>query len=175
MSDPRYPIGSFVAPDDVTPVLREGLLQQIADCPAQLRRVLSGLDAEALDTPYRDGGWTVRQVAFHLPDSHANAYVRHRLCVTEELPTIRGYDEKTWAETPEIAASHPELACALLDALHARWLAFLRAIPESAFGRRFVHGETGKIWTLDESLALYAWHGRHHVAQIAALRARHGW
>ncbi len=175
MSDPRYAIGQFVPPADFSPAQRREALAQIAGCPAELRRALAGLSGSALDTPYREGGWTVRQVAFHLPDSHANAYVRHRLCVTEENPTIRSYDEAAWAMTPEIAHADPELACALLDALHARWLAFLGALPEVAYARTFVHGATGTTWTLAESLALYAWHGRHHVAQITELRRRRGW
>lgn len=175
MSDPRYPIGKFVAPAAFTLDLRRARLAELADCPAALGAALAGLAPAQLDTPYREGGWTVRQVAFHVPDSHANAYLRHRLCVTEEQPTIRPYDEKAWAETPEVLAGDVALPLALLTALHARWIAFLRALPEADFARTFVHGATGKVWTLDESLAMYAWHGRHHVAQITALRSRMGW
>jgi uncharacterized damage-inducible protein DinB len=173
--DTRYPIGRFLPPKSYDATLRAEHLAQLARQPGDLRAAVAGLSAGQLDTPYRDGGWTVRQVVHHVPDSHVNAYVRHRLTVTEEQPTIRGYDEVAWAATPEVPAGDVEPPLALLDALHRRWLDFLHALPESAWQRTFLHGDTGKVWTLAESLALYAWHGRHHVAQIIALRRRSGW
>jgi len=173
--DTRYPIGRFLPPTSHDPELRAGHLAQLARQPGDLRIAVAGLSASQLDTPYRDGGWTVRQVVHHVPDSHVNAYIRHRLTVTEERPTIRGYDEVAWAATSDVVAGDVAVPLALLEALHRRWLDFLQALPESAWQRTFLHGDTGKVWTLAESLALYAWHGRHHVAQITALRQSSGW
>lgn len=176
MTDPRYPIGRFQPSASFTAASRARALDALAALPAALRAALDGLDRAELDTPYRDGGWSVRQVAHHVPDSHLNAYVRHRLCVTEENPTIRPYDENLWAATPEILAGGDiALPLALLEAVHARWLGFLAALPEAAFARTFVHPATGKVWSLDENLEMYAWHGRHHTAHVTALRERMGW
>lgn len=175
MTDPRYPIGRFHASEDFTAETRRRALDAIAALPVELRAAVAGLDDAQLDTPYREGGWTVRQVVHHVPDSHLNAYVRHRLCVTEESPTIRPYDEGAWAATPEIAAGDVALPLALLDAVHARWTGFLAALPATAFARTFVHPANGKVWSLDESLEMYAWHGRHHTGHVVALRQRMGW
>ena len=174
MTDPRYPIGRFAPPSEFTTESRAAALAAISACPDEVRRATRGLSAEQLDTPYRDGGWTVRQVVHHLPDSHMNAYVRHKLAVTEESPTIRPYREELWAELPEAKSAAIELSTVLLTALHTRWALFLRALPEAAFARTLVHPDSGPM-ALDRSLALYAWHGRHHVAQIDALRDRRGW
>ena len=175
MIDLRYPIGRFQPSATFTPESRRRAIEAIAALPADLRAAVAGLDGRQLDTPYRDGGWTVRQVVHHVPDSHLNAYVRHRLCVTEENPTVRAYDEKLWAATPEVATGDVALPLALLDAVHARWLGFLAALPGPAFARTFVHPATGKVWSLDENLEMYAWHGRHHTAHVTALRERMGW
>jgi hypothetical protein len=175
MTDLRYPIGRFQPSATFTAETRRRALDALAALPADLRAAVAGLDDRQLDTPYRDGGWTVRQLVHHVPDSHLNAYVRHRLCVTEENPGVRGYDQDAWVRTPEVAAGDVALPLSLLAALHARWTAFLTALPASAFARTFVHGETGRIWSLDESVEMYAWHGRHHVAHVTTLRARMGW
>jgi hypothetical protein len=172
--DPRYPIGEFHAPAVVDAALRAALIEQIAAAPAALRAAVAGLDAVRLDTPYREDGWTVRQVVHHLPDSHLNAYVRFKLALTEDEPTIRPYDQARWAETPEARTGDVAVSLALLDALHGRWVTLMHSLPEAAFARTFVHPESG-LWTLDRLLPLYAWHGRHHVAHITTLRERMGW
>ena len=172
--DPRYPIGRFLPPGTVDAGLRASFVDAIERTPALLRDAVTGLDATQLDTPYRQGGWSVRQVVHHLPDSHLNAYVRFKLALTEDEPTIRPYQEARWAETPEARAGDIAMSLGLLGALHERWTACLRALPVAAFSRAFVHPESGR-WTLDRLLALYAWHGRHHVAQITSLRRRLGW
>lgn len=173
--DLRYPIGRFEAVAAISRGLREELLGELERLPGDFRGVVARLTAAQLDTPYRDGGWTVRQVVHHVPDSHLNAYVRHRLTVTEEQPTVRGYDEKAWAATPDVLAGEVSVPLALLEAVHARWVAFLRALREDSWPRRFVHGDTGKLWRLDESVAMYAWHGRHHLAQVRGLIERSRW
>jgi hypothetical protein len=174
-SDPRYPIGLFRAPQPHTAESHARHLDQISDLPAQMRAAVTGLDDSQLDTPYREGGWTVRQVAHHVPDSHVNAYVRHKLAVTEDVPTIRPYDERRWSELGDARAADVEVSLRMLEAVHARWVAFLRTLTPDQLQCRFLHPETGKIWNLAESIAMYAWHGRHHVSQIAQLRGRMGW
>ena len=172
--DPRYPVGRFHPPETIDAALRASFVDTLEGIPAALRTAVSGLDAARLDTPYRDGGWTVRQVVHHLPDSHLNGYVRLKLALTEDAPTVRPYDEARWAETPEARGGDVAMSLTLLDALHLRWVACLRSLPEPAFARTLVHPESGR-WTVDGLLALYAWHGRHHVAQITSLRAGMGW
>lgn len=173
--DLRYPIGRFVAPREVTDADRRASISELTALPRLTEAAVAGLDDRRLDTPYRPGGWTVRQVIHHLPDSHLNAYTRFRLALTEEEPTIRPYFEERWAELPDAREGPIELSLALLEALHARWVALLRALKPADWGRSFVHPQHGRRMTLDETLALYAWHGRHHVAHITALRAREGW
>ena len=141
--------------------------------PDTFRAAVSGLDDTQLDTPYRVGGWTVRQLVHHLPDSHLNSYVRFKLALTEDAPVIRLYLEERWAELPD-SSLEPVVSLKLLTALHSRWVALLRAMDESDFARTFVHPEDG-AQTLAQSLALYAWHARHHTAQITDLRKRQGW
>ena len=174
-NDLRYPIGKFVVAAADTAELRQRYIDQIAACPAELRRAVTGLSPAQLDTPYRDGGWTVRQVVHHLPDSHMNAYVRHKLAATEEQPTIRPYKEALWAELPDAKRADTELSLALLDALHARWTHFLQTLPPEMFDRAFLHPDLPGPVALAKSIGMYAWHGRHHVAQIDALRRREGW
>ncbi len=171
--DLRYPIGPFTPPATMTAAARRELIDAIAATPDRLRDAVTGLDDGQLDTPYRPDGWTVRQVTHHVPDSHVNAYVRFKLALTEEEPTVKTYEEARWATLPDTRLPvAPSLD--LLDALHIRWVALLRAMSEADFGRRFTHPESG-MRTLDWLLALYGWHGPHHVAHVASLRDRQGW
>lgn len=173
-TSPSYPIGKFAAPAAYNAELRRNLITQIAETPVVLRRVTEAWTDLQLDTPYREGGWTVRQVIHHLPDSHMNAYVRFKLAVTEENPTIRPYSEKLWAELHDAKQGPIGPSLDLLDGLHRRWVGFLRNLPDAAFERRYVHPESGP-GTLNRLLALYAWHGGHHIAQIVHLAKREGW
>jgi uncharacterized damage-inducible protein DinB len=173
--DPRYPIGKFQWSDgEVTAQERAERITQIAECPARMRAAVDGLTDAQLDTPYRDGGWTVRQVVHHVPDSHMNAYVRFKLGLTETEPTIKPYEEDRWARLPDARTAPIELSLAILDALHERWVLVLRAMRDTDFARTIKHPESG-VQTLDRVLALYAWHGRHHVAHVTSLRKNHGW
>ncbi|MBP7243640.1 YfiT family bacillithiol transferase [Amaricoccus sp.] len=174
MQEQRYPIGRFAAPPAFSAETRRQFFAELAACPGELRRATAGLSAAQLDTPYREHGWTVRQVVHHVPDSHMNAYLRHKLAATEEQPAIKLYKEAIWAELPEAKSADIELSLVLVAALHARWLAFLEALPEEMFSRAFLHPDLGPV-TIEKSVAMYAWHGRHHVAQIDALRRRSGW
>lgn len=173
MTDIRYPLGKFVPVVSLSADQRAACIEQIAAAPAAFRRAVTGLTDAQLDTPYREGGWTVRQVAHHLPDSHINAYVRFKLGITEREPVIKTYEEKEWAKTPEVRAPIG-MSLDLLTALHQRWVTLLRAISPADFSRTITHPEWGKP-SLDTMLALYAWHGRHHTAHVTALRERMGW
>jgi DinB family protein len=175
MDDPRYPVGQFQYDGDTSERAREQRISEIAAAPANLRAAVAGLSPAQLDTPYRQKGWTVRQVVHHLPDSHLNAYTRIKLALTEDEPTIRPYEEARWAELADGRTGPIEPSLALLDALHQRWVLLLRALGPADFRRRFRHPEHGRTFELDEVVAMYAWHGRHHVAHIASLRARMGW
>jgi uncharacterized damage-inducible protein DinB len=174
MSDRRYPIGKFIPVPSLTAAQRAACIDQVAAAPAQFRRAVTGLTQAQLDTPYRDGGWTVRQVVHHLPDSHMNAYLRFKFGLTEDAPAIKTYEEKDWAKTPEVATTPVDVSLALLDALHLRWVALLRAMTPQQFARTITHPEWGTP-SLDAMLALYAWHGRHHTAHVTTLRERMGW
>ena len=174
MTDLRYPIGPFVLPANVTKADRDGYIAVLEAAPDKLRAAVSGLDKMQLDTPYRDGGWTVRQVVHHLPDSHLNSYMRFKWALTEDKPTIKTYFEERWAELPDTRETPVAVSLDLLAALHKRWVILLRAMTEADFTRTFVHPENGAR-TLAESLALYAWHGKHHTAQIMQLREQKGW
>lgn len=174
MSDLRYPIGTFTRVPSLTAPERATCIEQIAAAPAHFRRAVAGLTAAQLDTPYRDGGWSVRQLVHHLPDSHMNAYIRFKLGLTEDAPAIKTYEEKDWAQTPEVVATPVEVSLALLEALHGRWVTLLQAMTPQQFGRTIKHPEWGTP-SLDAMLALYAWHGRHHTAHVTALRERMGW
>lgn len=175
MTDPRYPIGQFVSPAEFSPAVREQLIAEVAAAPTAMRRAVDGLTAAQLDTPYRPGGWTVRQVVHHVPDSHLHAYVRFKLALTEDEPTIKPYAEQLWAELPDTAATPVDASLRILDGVHARWTSLMRAMSDADFRRGYYHPEHARVVTLDEALAQYAWHGKHHVAHITALRQRSGW
>lgn len=170
----KFPIGKFVPQENYTADELSVFIQRIAAMPANLAVALTNLTPQQVDTPYREGGWTVRQVVHHLADSHMNAYIRFKWALTEENPTIKAYDEKLWAETPEVSAD-PQLSLALVTALHAKWVALLKVLSPTDFQKTFVHPQTGKQLTLARMAALYAWHGEHHTAHITALRASMNW
>jgi uncharacterized damage-inducible protein DinB len=170
MVDLRYPIGKFSFPESTTPEQRREWIREIAEAPARLRAAVAGLSEAQLDTPYRPGGWTVRQVVHHLPDSHMNSYVRLKLALTEDTPVIKTYDEALWAELPDTAMSI-ETSLTLLEALHGRWVRLLESMTGTDFSRAFQHPELGTI-RLEQNLALYAWHGKHHVAHITSSTSR---
>ena len=162
----RYPVGRFDRP--TTPLdaaTRRALIETIEHTPAGFRALVEGRSDRELDTPYRPDGWTVRQVVHHVPDSHMNAYIRMKFAVTEESPAIKAYEEARWAELPEAKTGPADMSVALLESLHRRWVAFLRALPAAAFGKAYVHPELGRV-TLDEAVALYAWHCRHHAEHV---------
>jgi hypothetical protein len=171
--DLRYPVGKFPPPPESTPVLRAEQIEILRLLPERLRSAVSGLNDAQLDTPYRDGGWTVRQVVHHFADSHANSYIRIKLALTEDGPTIKPYDEAAWARLPD---SRMPIAPSLdfVSGVHARLVALLESMSEVDYQRGFNHPERGRM-TLATNLALYAWHSRHHVAHITNLRVRIGW
>jgi len=173
--DPRFPIGEFKYSGPSGERERGERIDRIAAAPALLRSAVAGLSTEQLDTPYRTGGWTVRQVIHHVPDSHLNAYTRFKLALTEPSPTIKPYQEARWAELSDSRSAPVELSLDLLDALHRRWVLVLRQVREGEWSRTYFHPEQKREVTLDEVLALYAWHGEHHAAHITTLRRRMGW
>ncbi len=173
--DLRYPIGRFRFEEGAGTTGRQQWIAQIAAAPANLRSAVTHLTPSQLDTPYREKGWTVRQVVHHLPDSHLNAYTRIKLALTEDQPTIKPYEEARWAELPDARSGDIEPSLQLLEFLHQRWLLLLRQLQPSDFERRFRHPEHGRIFQINEVIAMYAWHGRHHVAHITSLRERMGW
>jgi hypothetical protein len=171
--DPRYPIGQFKLPAGVTPERRAQAIDEIASAPAKLRDAVKGLDDKQLDTPYREGGWTVRQVIHHVPDSHMNAYIRLRLALTEDKPMIKPYDESLWANLAD-ARLPIDVSQTLLDCVHKRWDVVWRAMKPEDFARPLIHPEHGEC-NVDWLLFLYEWHGKHHAAHITELRERKGW
>src|SRR5678815_734116 len=173
-SDLAFPTGRFQRPAKLDPEARAKAIEIVAATPARLRDAVRGLTAEQLETPYRPGGWTVRQVVHHVPDSHLNAYCRFKLALTEDEPTIKPYEEALWALLPDVKAVPIETSLVLLDAVHERWVAILRGMKPSDFDRMLVHPESGRQ-SLDQVLALYAWHGPHHTAHVTRLRERMGW
>jgi uncharacterized damage-inducible protein DinB len=175
VTDLRYPIGKFAYDGAMTDARRAACVARISAAPAALRAAVAGLSDAQLDTPYRPDGWTVRQVVHHVPDSHLNAYVRMRLALTENVPTIKPYEEARWAELPDARTLPVEVSLALLEALHVRWTALLRTFGAVEGARQLRHPEHGRLMTIDELLALYAWHGEHHVAHVTSLRDRSGW
>jgi hypothetical protein len=174
MTDLRYPIGKFTYNGYLTEDQKQKSLDAIAHTPANLRVAVKGLSQQQLDTPYRPDGWTLRQVVHHVPDSHLNAYVRFKLALTEEDPTIKPYAEDRWAQLADTQATPVEVSLALLDSLHDRWVRLLRSLKPEDWNRTFRHPDLGLV-SLEKNLAIYAWHGRHHVAHITSLRERNGW
>ena len=172
--DLRFPIGKLERKSSLTPAERTAALDAMAKAPAELRAAVKGLDDTQLDTPYRPDGWTVRQLVHHVADSHMNAYTRFRLALTEDAPTIKPYDEKSWAELPDVRELPVEHSLGILDAMHARLDHLLRKTEPASFARTLVHPENGPM-TMDSLLSIYSWHGRHHVAHVRGLRERMGW
>jgi uncharacterized damage-inducible protein DinB len=173
-ADLRFPTGRFQRPAELSADARAQAIETIAATPARLREAVRGLTDEQIATPYRPGGWTVRQVVHHVPDSHLNAYTRFKLALTEDEPTIKPYDEARWAELADTRLVPIATSLTLLETVHERWVALLRAMQPSDFARPLKHPETGRQ-TLDQMLALYAWHGPHHTAHVTSLRQRMGW
>lgn len=161
----RYPIGRFRPGPESTEARRAELVEAIREFPGQVRGALETLPASALDRPYRPGGWTVRQLVHHLADSHLNAFIRFRLALTEDHPTIRPYDQEGWARLSDAAGDPPVASLAILDGIHARWASLMASLPGEAFRRTLHHPESG-TWTLDTLLQHYVWHGLHHLAHI---------
>ena len=172
-TDVRYPVGEFTMPPTVTAEMRAEAIAAIAELPSKMRDAVRGLSDAQLDTPYRPGGWTVRQVVHHVPDSHMNAFVRLKLALTEDNPTVKPYDEKAFAGLPDQRLPI-DASLSILDGLHARWVAILRALTPQQFARPLYHPEIGAI-TVDYLVQTYGWHSRHHVAHITRLREREGW
>jgi len=174
VTDRQYPIGRFKldsAPNDED--IRRAI-DEIAQAPAKLRAAVEGLSPEQLDTPYRPGGWTVRQVVHHVPDSHLNSYCRFKLALTEDEPTIKAYHEDRWAELDDSRSAPIEVSLAMLESLHKRWVMLMSSLAPTDFARTFRHPEIGLV-SLAKNVCLYGWHGRHHAAHITSLRERMGW
>jgi hypothetical protein len=174
MTDLRYPIGKFHFEGPLTEDQKQKCLSDIEQAPANLRAAVKGLSNQQLDTPYRPEGWTVRQLAHHVPDSHLNAYIRFKLALTEDEPNIKPYAEDRWAQLADTPTTPVEVSLALMDSLHQRWMNLLRSLKPEDWKRTFRHPELGLV-SLEKNLALYAWHSRHHVAHITTLRERSGW
>ena len=174
MGDPRFPIGKFHYEGPLSSDQRAEMIGEIEAAPAHLRSAVTDLSPQQLDTPYRDGGWTVRQVVHHVPESHMNAYIRYKLALTEDEPTVKPYAEDRWAKLADIQLTPIEVSLALLDSLHTRWVTLLRLLNPEDWKKNFRHPELGLV-SLDRNLALYAWHGKHHVAHVAELRKAKGW
>ena len=172
--DLRYPIGKY-EPQPFSIELKEQRLNDIKLLPQRLENAILNLDKAQLETPYRDGGWTVQQLVHHIGDSHINAYTRFKLGLTEDSPVIRGYDEKLWAELDDVKNLPINISLTLLHALHARWYEAIRNLPEEGWNRTYIHPDQNKTFTLWHLLGLYAWHGRHHTAHITGLRERMKW
>ena len=171
----KYPIGKFQKPSSITKEQLDGYIVTIAGLPAKLRKETENLGDAQLDTPYREGGWTLRQVVHHLADSHLNSFTRFKLTLTEDKPTIKPYEEARWAEWPDAKNAPVTSSLQLLEGLHARWVILMRSMSADQFKRTFVHPEHGRIMILDEVAALYAWHCEHHLAHITELKERKGW
>jgi len=174
LEDLRYPIGRFSPPASSMPGVRAAQIQTVRLLPERLRAAVAGLDDAQLDTPYREGGWTVRQVVHHLADSHAVAYIRCKHALTEDWPTLRPYDEAAWAELADSRLLPIGVSLAIIEGLHARWVALLESLSEEDFQKGYNHPQRGRE-NLAKALAMYDWHSRHHTAHITGLRARQGW
>jgi len=174
MNDARFPVGKFHYDGPPSEEQKKKFLDEIALTPVNLRSAVKGLTEQQLDTPYRPGGWTVRQVVHHVPDSHLNSYIRFKLALTEDEPIIKTYEEARWAELPDTKATPIEVSLTLLESLHDRWMRLLRSLGPEDWKKTFRHPALGPM-TLEKTLALYAWHGRHHVAHITELRRQMSW
>lgn len=172
-TDPRYPIGRFERPETISSEDRTNAIATLAELPEQLRNAVEGLGSAQLNTPYREGGWTVRQLVHHIADSHMNAFIRVRMALTEDWPTIKPYDEKAWATLHDSAAP-VEWSLELVESLHARWVMMLQSLTEEQWMRGYRHPENGET-ALDVATLMYAWHSRHHLAHITHLRVSEGW
>jgi hypothetical protein len=173
--DLRYPVGKFHHEGDITAEQREVWIRDIEQLPEKLAAAIAGLTPEQLDTPYREGGWTVRQVVHHLADSHMNSFIRFKLALTEDHPTIKPYEEGDWAKLEDSVSVSPEVSLDLLRGLHTRWAVLLRSMTDFDFARTFLHPGYQQVHRLDRALGLYGWHSRHHVGHITSLRERMGW
>lgn len=171
--DVRYPIGKFERPELITAIEVQNAIATLAEAPGLLRNAVEGLDQSQINTPYREGGWTLRQVVHHIADSHMNAFIRLRLALTQDWPTITAYDEKMWAELHDVMAP-VEWSLELIESLHARWVMLLSSLTEEQWKRGFIHPVRGRS-TVEEATLLYAWHSLHHVAHMTHLRARKSW
>ncbi len=174
MPDPRYPIGTFIPDPNPTAESRARHIDQISGLPARLRKAVTGLSPQQLDTPYREGGWTVKQVVHHVPDSHMNAYIRCKLALTENAPTIKPYKEDAWARLKDSEITSVEVSLNLLESIHIRWVNLLHSLKPQDFERKLNHPEAG-VKTIDWLVALYDWHGNHHLAHITSLKERKKW
>lgn len=174
MTDLRYPIGPFEYKEKMTKVEREHAIDKIAGAPERLFAAIKGLDEEQLNTPYRPDGWTIRQVIHHVADSHMNSFIRFKLALTEDGPTIKPYDENLWASLVDGKDAPISYSLDLLTPLHERWVLLLRSLTDADYDRKFFHPERGAL-TLDKNLGIYAWHGNHHIAHVTSLRERMGW
>lgn len=173
--DLRYPIGPFTAPESSDEAQVLGWIEDIERLPQQLRAAVDALSEERLATRYRPGGWTVAQVVHHVADSHLNSYIRFKLALTEDRPTIRPYDEAAWGELADARDLDVATSLELIDALHFRWVKMLRALEPAQWEREFFHPEAGDVIGLRTQAALYSWHGRHHLAHVTSLARREGW
>lgn len=174
MEELKYPIGKFHFEKEFTPENRQGWIADIEQLPGQLREAVKGFTAAQLETPYRPGGWTLRQVVHHLADSHVHSYIRFRFGLTEQEPTIKPYDEARWAELADAKSAPLELSLAMLEGIHGRWVALTKTMSPADFSRVLLHPERGQL-SLGQLLNLYSWHSRHHLAHITGLRRRSGW
>jgi len=172
--DIRYPIGKFSFEGEITPAVLNGWISQLEDAPRQLREAVEGLSEKQLDTPYREGGWSPRQLVHHIADSNMNSYIRFKLAVTEDKPTVKPYDQTKWSELADTKKAPVEDSLILLEALHRRWVLFLRTLSKADLKRVFVHPDAGEV-PLDYNVGIYAWHTRHHTAQITEMRKRNHW
>ena len=172
--DPRYPIGRFDHNINVTREMRNEFIKTIESLPSSLRREVENLSKEKLNTPYREDGWTVRQVIHHLPDSHLNSYIRFKLALTEDNPSVKTYEEHLWAELKDSVETPISVSLDILDSLHKRWIVLLKSLSDEQFKRTFKHPEWGNI-SLSKTLALYAWHSNHHLAHITELKKKMNW
>jgi hypothetical protein len=168
-SDLQFPVGKFTYDGPYSEEQRSTLIAQIEQAPAEMRQAYEQLPSGGIDTPYRPGGWTARQVIHHVPESHMHSYLRFKFAMAETEPTIKPYDEAAWAVMPDVSSTPPEVSLALLDALHHRWVAFLRTLKPEDWKRTFRHPQLG-VMTLDRTLGLYAWHGRHHTGHLLSIK-----